>query len=193
MAKYRGSGASGRSPRPVAVGVGSNLGRRAERVLEAVERLEELLGDLRCSRVYETEPAGVEGPLFLNLCCVGTTRLEPRALLEELLALERRAGRPDPPRRGARALDLDLLLYGSERVDESGLRIPHPRLTERAFVLVPLAEVAPGWVVPGVGETVAALARGVERSGLLSAGVLEDLCGGPPADGRSGPGGKEER
>lgn len=162
----------------VAVGLGSSRGDRAAHLARARRGLAALLRDLACSRVYETEPVGDAGSArYLNACCVGRTEMAPARLLERLQGLERDAGRPPPGapgRGGARTLDLDLLLYGTRRVDEPGLRVPHPRLAERAFVLVPLAEIAADWPVPGTGATVRELAEKTERSGVERVGVLEE-------------------
>lgn len=166
-------GEGGSAGARVAIGAGTNLGARRAHLRRAAAELGRLLTDLRCSRVYETEPVGVAGGPFLNLCCTGRTELGPGALLEELQALERRAGRPDPPRRGSRTLDMDLLLYGELTLYEPELRVPHPRLAERAFVLVPLAEVAGDWIVPGAGATVEELAERVGASGVRPAGTLK--------------------
>lgn len=164
----------------VAVGLGSSRGDRAAHLARAHRRLAALLRDLACSHVYETEPVGDAGVgRYLNACCVGRTAMEPGRLLERLQELEREAGRPPPGapgRGGARTLDLDLLLYGGCRVDEPGLRVPHPRLAARAFVLVPLAEIAADWPVPGAGATVGELAARTERSGVERVGVLEELA-----------------
>jgi len=162
----------------VAVGLGSNLGDRAARVAEGVRGLAGVLRDLRCSAVYETEPEGpvAQGP-FLNMCCVGRTEMGPAELLGVLLELERASGRlREGPRYGPRSLDLDLLLYGSRVVDEPGLRVPHPRLGERAFVLVPLAGILPDWRHPGSGASVAELAARTDRSGVRPyLGTVPDL------------------
>lgn len=172
----------GVSPERVAVGLGSNRGDRAAHLRSARRRLSALLDALACSAAYETEPVGEAGSgPFLNMCCVGATTLAPADLLARLQELEEEAGRPAPGeagRSGARALDLDLLLYGNRRVEEPGLVVPHPRLAERAFVLAPLSEVAGGWRVPGLGATVAELARRVEHDGVDRVGPLEALTGG---------------
>jgi 2-amino-4-hydroxy-6-hydroxymethyldihydropteridine diphosphokinase len=105
------------------------------------------------SSFHETEPVGyLDQPRFLNGAAAVDTTLAPRELLDALLAVERSLGRTrEGPRFGPRTIDLDLLLYGDESVDEPGVRVPHPRLHERAFALEPLAELDPGLVVPGHG------------------------------------------
>lgn len=166
------SGEGGGALPRVAVALGSNLGDRLARLRFGIDRLGRVLDDLRTSSVYETEPVGYDDqPRFLNACCVGRTRLTPRQLLSELQDAERAAGRRrGGPRNGPRELDLDLLVYGDLTIDGEHLTVPHPRLRERAFVLVPLAEVAPDLVVPGDARgtlaTVAELAHGIDRAGI---------------------------
>jgi 2-amino-4-hydroxy-6-hydroxymethyldihydropteridine diphosphokinase len=148
----------------VYVGLGANLGDREQTIHAALERLgaEDGVEVLRVSSLRETDPVGYEDqPRFLNGAAELETTLPPRALLELLLAVERELGRRrDGPRWGPRVIDLDLLLYGQEIVDEPGLRVPHPRLAERRFVLEPLAELDPELSVPGLGP-VWALAAGL--------------------------------
>ncbi len=111
------------------------------------------------STLRETEPWGpVEQPPFLNGAAAVETSLEPRALLDVLLEVERRLGRVRDERWGPRTIDLDLLLYGDTVVDEPGLTVPHPRLRERAFALEPLLELDPDLVVPGQGSAAVLLA-----------------------------------
>lgn len=133
-----------------AIGLGANVGDRVEALRQAVAGLRDLLDDLRVSRVYETAAMYLEDqPDFLNACCTGRTRLTARQLLSALQDLERGAGRRSGGQRyGPRPLDLDLLLYGEEVIDAPDLVVPHPRLRERPFVLAPLAELAPDWMVP---------------------------------------------
>ena len=124
------------------VGLGSNLGDRSRNLSRALEELERLGGLARRSSIYRTVPWGrVDQPEFLNAVVVLETELAPRELLDALLAIERRLGRTDGERWGPRVIDLDLLLYDDVTIEEEGLRVPHQRLQERAFVLVPLAEV----------------------------------------------------
>lgn len=165
---------------PVAIGLGSNLGDRKGNLRFGLEGLKEFLDGLRCSQVYGTAPRyRPEQPRFLNACCVGRTRLAPRQLLASLQEIERAAGRDRDGRRyGPRVLDLDLLLYGSESLDEPGLVVPHPLMHERAFVLIPLRDIAPNWQVPdasGKGATVADLAAEVSAAGVRRTNLrLED-------------------
>jgi 2-amino-4-hydroxy-6-hydroxymethyldihydropteridine diphosphokinase len=109
---------------------------------------------------------GVSGdqPRYLNGVVVGETTLGARELLNELLAIERDAGRTRPSPMAPRTLDLDLILFGSERIQEPGLVVPHPRFRERLFVLEPLADIAPGLVDPDTGETISALRRRARAS-----------------------------
>jgi 2-amino-4-hydroxy-6-hydroxymethyldihydropteridine diphosphokinase len=110
------------------------------------------------SSLHETDPVGVgEQPQFLNAAAVGVTQLPPRALLERLLQIERDRGRERPFAGAPRTLDLDLILYGDEVIDEPGLRVPHPRFKQRRFVLRPLVEIAADWRDPETGCSVAAL------------------------------------
>jgi 2-amino-4-hydroxy-6-hydroxymethyldihydropteridine diphosphokinase len=132
------------------IGLGSNLGDREENVRAALERLSEL-GPLRASTVRETDPVGLtEQPMFLNAVAEVRTELPARELLASLLAIERDLGRDRTveQRWGPRTIDLDLLLYGGDVIDEPGLTVPHPRLAERLFVLEPLHELAPDLVLP---------------------------------------------
>jgi 2-amino-4-hydroxy-6-hydroxymethyldihydropteridine diphosphokinase len=146
------------------VGLGSNLGDREATLRAAVAELAATPGVevMAVSTFVDTEPVGyLDQPRFLNGVVVVETDLPARRLLDLLLAVEARFGRDRAavPAQGPRTLDLDLLLYGDARIDEDGLRVPHPRLHERAFVLGPLLEVAPGLEVPGKGTVEAILAR----------------------------------
>ena len=132
------------------VGLGSNLGDREATIRAAVAALP---GVVAISQLRETEPVGVtEQPAFLNGAARLETGLSPRELLDTLLEIERGLGRERRERWGPRTIDLDLLLYGGETVDEPGLTVPHPSLHERRFVLEPLAELDPELVVPGRGR-----------------------------------------
>lgn len=150
----------------VAIALGSNLGNRQAALEFAAVRLGTFVSDLVLSDAVETEPEG-EGvggqPLYLNAAAVGQTDLSPRAVLDALLAIEREFGRERPYAGAPRTLDLDLILFGDERVDEAGLQVPHPRFRDRFFVLGPLAEIAADFRDPVTGLTVAELLRRLLR------------------------------
>jgi 2-amino-4-hydroxy-6-hydroxymethyldihydropteridine diphosphokinase len=145
------------------VGLGANLGDREASLRAAVERLAQTPGIevIAVSTFRETEPVGyLDQPRFLNGAVALETELPPRALLEALLAVERSLGRTrEGPRFGPRTIDLDLLAYGDETVDEPGLTVPHPRLGERAFALEPLLELDPALILPGMGALEAVLRK----------------------------------
>jgi 2-amino-4-hydroxy-6-hydroxymethyldihydropteridine diphosphokinase len=154
------------------VGLGANLGDREATLRAAVAGLGAIEG-VRVAAVSsfrETDPVGyLDQPRFLNGAAAVDTTLRPRELLNALLAVERSLGRTrEGPRFGPRTIDLDLLLYGDESVDEPGLRVPHPRLQERAFALEPLAELDPGLVVPGHGPLKTLLRKLSAQPGLGS-------------------------
>jgi len=144
------------------IGIGSNLGDRETHLRGALELLsaEEGIEIVAVSVLRETEPVGpVEQGPFLNGAVHVDTELRPQELLERLLDIEERLGRVRRERFGPRTIDLDLLVYGDEVLDEPGLTLPHPRLHERRFALEPLAELAPGLVLPGRGPVSALLAK----------------------------------
>lgn len=148
---------------PVALALGSNVGDRLRHLAGAVAALRRALDVDAVSSVYATEPVGYrDQPEFLNAALVGRTRLAPRSLMAAAHEAEAAAGRVRTFRDGPRALDVDVILYGSRVVREPDLVVPHPRWRERGFVLRPLAEVAPDWVDPETGRTVAELAEAVE-------------------------------
>ncbi|MDQ3382133.1 MAG: 2-amino-4-hydroxy-6-hydroxymethyldihydropteridine diphosphokinase [Actinomycetota bacterium] len=138
------------------VGLGANLGPREVTLLRAVDVLaaEQGVEILAVSQLRETDPVGnVEQPTFVNGAVAVETSLSPRELLDALLRVEQELGRVrDGERWGPRTIDLDLLLYGYEIVDEPGLRVPHPRLHERRFALEPLVDLEPELEIPGVGK-----------------------------------------
>jgi 2-amino-4-hydroxy-6-hydroxymethyldihydropteridine diphosphokinase len=148
----------------VAIALGSNVGDRDAHLAFALARLHTVLIDVHASTWRDTEPIGVAPqPNFLNGAVIAKTNLLPRELLDTLLAIERDRGRVRPYEGAPRPLDLDVILYGTEVIDEPGLRIPHPRFRERLFVLEPLAEIASEWIDPETGRTVGEL-----RAELLS-------------------------
>ena len=138
------------------VGVGANLGDREAMIRSAVDALP---GVVAVSELRETDPVGVvDQPPFLNGAAALETELSPRDLLRALLVVERELGRERRERWGPRTIDLDLLLYGEERIDEPGLTVPHPRLHERRFALEPLADLDPELAIPGRGSVADLLA-----------------------------------
>lgn len=152
------------------VALGSNLDDPRAQVQRGFKALAALPQTrlLARSRLYRTPPWGIaDQPDFINAAARLETSLSPRALLDALRTIETRAGRVRGVRNGPRILDLDLLLYGGRQIDEPGLVVPHPRLHERPFVLLPLADVAPELEVPGRGRVRDLLAR-VDASGCMA-------------------------
>ena len=173
-----------RDPVVAHVGLGSNVGDSPSTLSSAVHRLMTVPRSryLGVSRFYRTPAWGLEDqPDFINAVVALETMLAPRALLEELLRIERDFGRRRVPGRrwGPRSLDLDLLLYGDVVIDTPGLRVPHPHLHERAFALVPLAEIAAAEPFPGHGSVGQAL-RQVDVQGVevLDGQAAADACEG---------------
>ncbi|MCX5579065.1 2-amino-4-hydroxy-6-hydroxymethyldihydropteridine diphosphokinase [Kaistia terrae] len=155
------------------LGLGSNLGDREAMLRAAIAALDATPGVrvTAISSLYETPPWGPvpQGP-YLNACVGIATSLSARKVLELSLAIERDHGRERAIRWGPRTLDIDVLLYGDEAIDEEGLIVPHPRMAERAFVLVPLAEIAPELMIEG--KTIAAMLNGVETAEIRKVGNL---------------------
>lgn len=152
-----------------AIALGSNLGDVRATLDGALAELDASPGIrlLRRSAWYRSIPVGPPQPDYLNGCAVLEVSLSPEALLDRLLETETRFGRVRAERWGPRTLDLDLILFGDLRLDGARLQIPHPRLRERAFVLVPLAEIAPDWIDPLTNRTVATLALQLPNDGEL--------------------------
>lgn len=163
-------------PAPVIahLGLGANLGDAAATLRRALQHLDTLPQTRlrRASRLYRTPAWGVtEQPDFVNAAAEVQTGLSPRALLDALLGLERAFGRvraaDGSDRWGPRSLDLDILLYADARIDAPGLQLPHPQMHRRAFVLVPLLEIAPGLAIPGIGPA-APMLQGLDDGGIVA-------------------------
>ena len=148
-------------PTTVAIALGSNLGDRRAHLDYSASRLGSILGNIRVSSYVETDPVDVPGqqPRFLNAVAVGEATLSARDLLDTLLAIEGERGRERPARGAARTLDLDLVLFGDQILNEPGLVVPHPRFRARRFVLEPLAQIAPDMRDPVTGKTVQELLK----------------------------------
>ena len=142
------------------IGIGANLGDARANVEDALARIARIPGTTLQARssLYRTAPIDSSGDDYINaVACVDTT-LEAHALLDALQAIELAHGRERPYRNAPRTLDLDLLMYGDEQIDSARLQVPHPRMTERAFVLAPLLEIAPYVAIPGHGPAVSFVA-----------------------------------
>jgi 2-amino-4-hydroxy-6-hydroxymethyldihydropteridine diphosphokinase len=150
-----------------AIGLGANLGDPAAALAAALTALRRLPAStlVAASPLYRTAPVDAAGPDFLNAVAVLDTRLPADELLQHLQAIEQASGRVREYRNAPRTLDLDLLLYGDETIDMPDLQVPHPRLHERAFVLVPLLDAWPDAVVPGRGAA-RDLVAGVRRQAI---------------------------
>jgi 2-amino-4-hydroxy-6-hydroxymethyldihydropteridine diphosphokinase len=161
--------------------LGSNLGDRRGHLVAAVRRLNGTPGIrvVTVSSIFETKPVGhTAQPDFLNLVAAVATALAPHALLDTCLRIETELGRVRHERWGPRTVDLDLLSYEDIRIDDARFTLPHPRMLERGFVLVPLAEIAPGLII--AGEAITTRAVRCDQSGLRKLGPFE-WAGDPPA------------
>ncbi len=160
---------------PCAVALGSNLGDSQTILKSALETLDRTPGIRLGQRSHGyltkalTLPGSPPQPDYLNQCALLETTFTPHELLQTLLAVERQFGRVRQQRWSARTLDLDLLLFDDVILNTPDLQIPHPRMRDRAFVLVPLAEIAPDWVDPVTGATIAQLAQRVDHLGIKQA------------------------
>ena len=145
-----------------AIALGSNMEEPLVQVRLAFDELAALPSTVMVKRssLYRTVPVGyAEQPPFINAVALVDTKLGPRALLDHLLEIERRHGRVRDIPNGPRTLDLDIVLYGEQVIDEPGLKVPHPRAHERAFVLAPLVDVWPEAVIPGHGRAADCFAK----------------------------------
>lgn len=151
----------------VYLALGANLGDRLQNLRAAVQALPPAAWSLVASPVYETPPWGiVDQPAFLNQVIQAKTDLSPQDLLDALKRLEAHLGRHPGIRYGPRQIDLDILLYDDLHLETPTLTIPHPRLAERAFVLVPLADLAPDLIPPGASLTIRQMLESLDSSGI---------------------------
>jgi 2-amino-4-hydroxy-6-hydroxymethyldihydropteridine diphosphokinase len=158
----------------VYLGLGSNMGDRKENLDKAIGYLSQRVRVAEVSSVYDTEPVGnPEQPRFLNMVCQAKTMLKPKDLLVLAKGIERKMGRMPGKPNSPRPIDIDILFYGDEVIDMPELVIPHPRLTQRAFVLVPLAEIAPTLVHPVHGKNIKQL-LGELKKGVQGVFKLEN-------------------
>lgn len=162
----------------MAIGLGSNLYDPPRQLKTALQHLAVLpdTHPVAVSSFYRSSPQGPKDqPDYVNACAVLETGLTPHALLEAMQTIEHRMGRQKQRHWGERVIDLDLLLYGNEMIQSPQLTVPHPWLHRRDFVLVPLAEIAPEWIVPGLSRSVAHLRDQLPPSSRF---LMEKLC--PP-------------
>lgn len=159
---------------PCAIALGSNLGNSQKTLQQALTTLAHCpdIDLIAQSSLYKTVAIGPPQPDILNACALLNTFLSAQDLLNQLLAIEQQFGRLRRERWGPRTLDLDLLLYGQSIIIEPSLHVPHPRLRERAFVLIPLAEIASNWRDPVTGQSIRSLCQAVDPTGVQSLGPI---------------------
>ncbi len=157
-----------------AIALGSNLGDSKQILNQALNLLSQTSGIelISHSSWYETVPVGPPQPNYVNGCAILETELLPEDLLQILLKIEQQFGRIRQERWGPRILDLDILLYGDLILEMPNLTIPHPRMNERAFVLVPLAEIAAHWIEPISKQTILQLSQAIDCSGIINRNSL---------------------
>ncbi len=149
----------------VYLGMGSNVGDRSGNLEQALEALAGRIAIETVSSIYETEPVGYEAQdWFLNLVCCGKTELDPEALLAFIKQIEKEMGRQEAFLNAPRIIDIDILFYGNRIMKTEELVIPHPRITERGFVLVPMAQIAPDFIHPVNGKSINELISGLDNN-----------------------------
>ncbi len=149
----------------ILLSIGTNLGERRRNLQQAVQRLSEGMMVTAVSPVYETEPWGeIDQPAFLNICLAATTVLSPQETLTFIKQIETDLGREPTYRWGPRLIDIDILFFADQIEETGNLTIPHASLAERAFVLAPLAAIAPDWAHPATGQTVAQMLTAVDAT-----------------------------
>ncbi|MBW4463371.1 MAG: 2-amino-4-hydroxy-6-hydroxymethyldihydropteridine diphosphokinase [Nodosilinea sp. WJT8-NPBG4] len=159
---------------PCAIALGSNLGNSRKTLQQALTALHQncYIEVIAQSSLYQTVAIGPPQPDILNACALLKTSLSARDLLNQLLTTEQHFGRVRRERWGPRTLDLDLLFYGQAIITEPALHVPHPRLRERAFVLIPLVEIAPNWRDPVTGQSIQSLCQAVDPTGVQPLGPI---------------------
>ena len=158
------------------IGLGSNLGDRMAYLQSAVNAIQHLGDSMSVSSVYESEPFGVgneQQPMYLNMAMSIETKLDPEQLLSELMGIERANGRARMRRNESRTLDIDILMFGEQLIETTALTVPHPRMHDRAFVMLPLAEIAPHSVHPALQRTMSEIAAGLPCQGVRKIGSLD--------------------
>ena len=165
-------------PKTVYIGLGSNLGDRVALLQAAINAIQHLGESVELSAVYETEPFGVDEdqPKYLNMVMAIRTELSPTALLSRFLDIERVHGRTRNRPNESRTLDIDILMFGDRVLDTPELVLPHPRMHERAFVMLPLAQIAPQAVHPTLKITVSQIAAELSDQGVYRVGEIDELA-----------------
>ena len=165
-------------PEAVYIGLGSNLGDRVANLRAAINSIQHLGDSVKLSAVYETEPFGVNEnqPKYLNMVMAIRTDLSAAGLLSEFLDIERVHGRTRHRPNESRTLDIDILMCGDRVLDTPELMLPHPRMHERAFVMLPLSEIAPQAVHPTLKITVSEIAAELSDQGVVRVGEIDELA-----------------
>lgn len=147
------------------ISIGSNIGDREENIRLAIHEISKLSTISNVSSIYETEPWGYTNqPYFFNLVCLLETKLSPRELLDSNKLIEQKLQRRPTFKYGPRTIDIDILTYGDSLVETTDLKIPHPQLHRRGFVLIPLAEIAPDLIHPSINKSIATLLLEVPKT-----------------------------